>query len=56
MGVPPYYSPGDPKQSNNSDNVEQQRLIKHHLAVFRHVDEVIGNVAANCRCCRISRQ
>jgi hypothetical protein len=29
--------------------VEQQRKIKHRLAVLRHDEEVTGNVAATCR-------
>lgn len=37
------------------DDREQQRKIRHRLAVFRHAEEVSGNVAATCRCCGISR-
>jgi transposase InsO family protein/ribosomal protein S14 len=35
---------------------EQQRIIKHRLAVIRHADEITGNVAATCRYFGISRQ
>ncbi len=35
--------------------VEQQRKIKHRLAVLRHAEEVTGNVAATCRYYGISR-
>jgi len=28
---------------------EQQRIIKHRLAIIQHADEVTGNVAATCR-------
>lgn len=35
--------------------VEQQRKIKHRLAVLRHAEEVTGNVAASCRYYGISR-
>lgn len=35
---------------------EQQRVMKHRLAVIRHADEVTGNVAATCRYYGISRQ
>ncbi len=31
------------------DDREQQRKIRHRLAVFRHAKEVSGNVAATCR-------
>ncbi len=34
---------------------EQQREIRHRLAVLRHTEEVTGNVAATCRYYRISR-
>jgi transposase InsO family protein len=34
---------------------EQQRKIKHRLAVLRHAEEVSGNVAATCRYYGISR-
>jgi hypothetical protein len=34
---------------------EQQRLVKHRLAVIRHVEEVTGNVARACRYYGISR-
>ena len=37
------------------DEREQQRKIKHRLAVLRHVEEVSGNVAATCRYYGISR-
>ena len=37
------------------DEREQQRRIKHRLAVLRHVEEVSGNVAATCRYYGISR-
>ena len=35
---------------------EQQRKIKHRLAMLRHAEEVTGNVAATCRYYGISRQ
>ncbi len=35
---------------------EQQRKVKHRLAVIRHAQEVTGNVAATCRYYGISRQ
>jgi len=38
------------------DDREQQRKIRHRLAVLRHAEEVSGNVAAACRYCGISRQ
>ena len=38
------------------DDREQQRRIRHRLAVLRHADEVSGNVSATCRYCGISRQ
>ena len=31
------------------DDREQQRKIRHRLAVLRHAEEVSGNVAATCR-------
>jgi transposase InsO family protein len=34
---------------------EQQRKIRHRLAVLRHCDEVTGNVSATCRYFGISR-
>lgn len=36
-------------------NIEQQRKVKHRLAVLRHAEEVTGNVAATCRYFGISR-
>lgn len=38
------------------DEREQQRKIRHRLAVLRHAEEVTGNVAATCRYYGISRQ
>jgi transposase InsO family protein len=38
------------------DEREQQRKVRHRLAVLRHADEVSGNVAATCRYYGISRQ
>lgn len=38
------------------DDREQQRKVKHRLAMIRHVQEVTGNVAATCRYYGISRQ
>ena len=38
------------------DDREQQREVKHRLAVIRHAQEVTGNVAATCRYYGISRQ
>jgi transposase-like protein len=38
------------------DDREQQRKVKHRLAVIRHAQEVTGNVAATCRYYGISRQ
>ncbi|MBT8241573.1 MAG: helix-turn-helix domain-containing protein, partial [Acidimicrobiia bacterium] len=38
------------------DDREQQRKIRHRLAVLRHADEVSGNVSATCRYYGISRQ
>jgi transposase InsO family protein/transposase-like protein len=37
------------------DEREQQRKIRHRLAVLRHVEEISGNVAATCRYFGISR-
>ena len=37
------------------DEREQQRKIRHRLAVLRHAEEVTGNVAATCRYYGISR-
>lgn len=37
------------------DEREQQRKVRHRLAVLRHADEVSGNVAATCRYYGISR-
>src|SRR5260370_12853076 len=37
------------------DDREQQRKIRHRLAVLRHCEEVTGNVAATCRYYGISR-
>ncbi len=34
---------------------DQQRLVKHRLAVIRHVEAVMGNVAQTCRYYGISR-
>lgn len=34
---------------------EQQRRIRHRLAVLRHAEAISGNVATTCRCCGISR-
>lgn len=38
------------------DEREQQRKVRHRLAVLRHAEEVSGNVAATCRYYGISRQ
>jgi transposase InsO family protein len=38
------------------DDREQQRKIRHRLAVLRHAEEISGNVAATCRYYGISRQ
>ena len=38
------------------DDREQQRRIRHRLAVLRHAEEVTGNVAATCRYYGVSRQ
>lgn len=35
---------------------EQQRLVRHRLAILRHAEEVSGNVAGTCRYYGISRQ
>ena len=37
------------------DDREQQRKIRHRLAVLRHAEEVSGSVAATCRYYGISR-
>lgn len=37
------------------DEREQQRKIRHRLAVIRHAEEVTGNVAATCRYYGMSR-
>src|SRR5437588_411246 len=37
------------------DDREQQRKIRHRLAVLRHAEEVTGSVAATCRYYGISR-
>ena len=37
------------------DEREQQRKIRHRLAVLRHAEEVSGSVAATCRYYGISR-
>ena len=38
------------------DDREQQRKIRHRMAVLRHAEEVSGSVAATCRYYGISRQ
>jgi transposase len=38
------------------DDREQQRKVRHRLAVLRHAEDVSGNVAATCRYYGISRQ
>ena len=38
------------------DEPQQQRKVRHRLAVLRHAEEVSGNVAATCRYYGISRQ
>ena len=38
------------------DEREQQRKVRHRLAMLRHAAEVSGNVAATCRYYNISRQ
>lgn len=38
------------------DEREQQRKVRHRLAMLRHAEEVTGNVAATCRYYGISRQ
>jgi hypothetical protein len=35
---------------------ERQRKIRHRLAVIRHAEEVIGNVATTCHQYGISRR
>jgi hypothetical protein len=37
------------------DEREQQRKIRHRLAMIRHAEEVTGNVALTCRYYGISR-
>ncbi len=37
------------------DDREQQRNIRHCLAVLRHAEEVSGNVIATCRHFGVSR-
>ena len=37
------------------DDREQQRKIRHRLAVLRHAEEVSGNVAVTCRYHGVSR-
>jgi hypothetical protein len=37
------------------DEREQQRKVRHRLAVLRHAAEVTGNVSATCRYYGISR-
>jgi hypothetical protein len=34
------------------DERDQQRKIRHRVAVLRHAAEVAGNVSATCRCLR----
>ena len=34
---------------------EQQRLVRHRLAIINHAEEVTGNVAQTCRYYGISR-
>ena len=38
------------------DDREQQRRVKHCVAMIRHAEEVTGNVAMTCRYYGISRQ
>jgi len=38
------------------DDREQQRKVRHRLAVLRHAEEVTGSVSATCRYYGISRQ
>jgi transposase len=38
------------------DEREQQRKVRHRLAVLRHAEEVTGSVAATCRYYGITRQ
>jgi transposase-like protein len=35
---------------------EQQRLVRHCLAIIRHAEEVTGNVSQTCRYFGITRQ
>ena len=35
---------------------EQQRLVRHRLAILRYAEEVSGNVGGTCRYYGISRQ
>ena len=37
------------------DEREQQRKVRHRLAVLRHAEEVTGNISATCRYYGISR-
>ncbi len=37
------------------DDRAQERKFRHRRAVLRHAEEVLGNVAATCRYCGISR-
>jgi len=37
------------------DEQEQQRKIRHRLAVLRHAEEVSHDVSATCHYCGISR-
>jgi transposase-like protein len=37
------------------DEREQQRKIRHRLAILRHAEEVTGDVSATCRYYGISR-
>jgi transposase-like protein len=38
------------------DDREQQRKVRHRLAVLRHAEEVSGNVSGTCRYYGITRQ
>jgi transposase-like protein len=38
------------------DDRDQQRKVRHRLAVLRHAEEITGNVSATCRYYGISRQ
>src|SRR6478672_8388845 len=38
------------------DEREQQRKVRHRLAILRHAEEVTGNVALTCRYYGITRQ